>query len=63
MAGEDLKRVVRRYYDEVFVRRNPAVLDELFAPDFVGHSATVGPYSLDDMRRDIGRAPGLASAR
>jgi predicted ester cyclase len=55
MQGEDLKRVARRYYDEVFGRRNIAALDELFAPDFVGHSATVGTYDLTDMRRDIGQ--------
>jgi predicted ester cyclase len=55
VQGEDLKRVARRYYDEVFGRRNTAALDELFAPDFVGHSATVGTYDLADMRRDIGR--------
>lgn len=56
VPGEDLKRVVRRYYDEVFTWRNPAALDELFAPDFVGHSAAGGSYTLADMRRDIGRA-------
>lgn len=55
MQGEDLKRIVRRYYDEVFARRDIAALDELFTPDFVGHSATVGTYGLADMRRDIGR--------
>jgi predicted ester cyclase len=54
--GEDLKRIVHRYYDEVFTRRNLAALDELFAPDFVGHSAVIGSYTLDDIRRDIGRA-------
>ena len=49
------KRVVRRYYDEVFVRRNLAALDEIFAPDFIGHSAALGSYTLADMRRDIAR--------
>jgi predicted ester cyclase len=46
VQGEDLKRVARRYYEEVFGRRNTAALDELFAPDFVGHSAAVGTYDL-----------------
>lgn len=49
VKGEDLKLVVRRYYDEVFVHRNPTALDELFAPDFVGHSAAVGDYDLGPM--------------
>ena len=56
MQGEDLKRVARRYYDEVFGRRNTAALDELFAPDFVGHSAAVGTYDLADVRRGVERA-------
>ncbi len=55
MAAEYLKRVVRLYHEEVFAQRNIALLDRLFATDFVGHSATLGPYDLDDMRRDIGR--------
>ncbi|HEX6543698.1 MAG TPA: hypothetical protein VF040_18230 [Ktedonobacterales bacterium] len=49
------KRIVRRYYDDVFARRNPATLDEIFAPDFVGHSAAYGDYTLAEMRRDIAR--------
>lgn len=55
MANEDPKRPVRHYYDEVFTRRNIDALDELIAPDFVGHSAAFGSYTLADMRRDIGR--------
>ena len=56
MPGEDLKRIVRRYYDEVFTRRDLAALDDLFAPDFVGHSVAIGDYTLDDIRRDAARA-------
>lgn len=48
------KRVVRRYY-EAFARRDFAVLDELFAPDFVGHSAAYGNFTFADMRRGIAR--------
>lgn len=55
MRSEDLKRIVRRYYDEVFTQRNLAALDELFAPDFVGHSAAVGSFDLADMHREIAR--------
>ena len=49
------KRVVRRYYDEVFVQRNLAALDDLFAPDFIGHSASYGDFTLADMRAGIAR--------
>lgn len=55
MSIEDQKRIVRRYYDEVFTQRNLAALDELFAPDFVGHSAAYDTYTLADMRRDMRR--------
>ena len=55
MSIEDQKRIVRRYYEEVFTRRNLAALDELFAPDFVGHSAGYGDFTLAHMRCGIGR--------
>jgi predicted ester cyclase len=55
MPAEDHKRIVRRYFDEVFTDRNIAALDELFAPDFVGHSAGYGDFTLAEMRRDIAR--------
>jgi hypothetical protein len=31
-SNEEGKRIVRRYYEEVFVQRNLTALDELFAP-------------------------------
>ena len=34
------KRVLRRLFDEVINGRNFAVIDELFAPDYVNH----GPF-------------------
>ncbi len=54
MSSEQNKHIVRRYYDEVLAGRNLAALGELFAPDFVGHSASYGTYTLADMRHDIG---------
>lgn len=53
MSNEEHKRIVRRYYEEVFTQRNLAALDDLFAPDFVGHSASSGTFTLADMRRSI----------
>src|SRR5262249_10316723 len=49
------KRIVRRYYEDVLQQHNLAALDDIFAPDFVGHSTAYGTYALTDMRRDIGR--------
>lgn len=53
-AGEN-KRIVRRYYSDVLAGRSLAALDELFAPDFVGHSAAYGDFTLMDMRAGIAR--------
>jgi hypothetical protein len=67
MSDDEHNRIVRRYYDEVFAQRNLAALDELFAPNFVGHSAAYrganppsrseegGTYTLAEMHRDIAR--------
>lgn len=52
--ADENKRIVRRYY-EAFVGRDLAALDELFAPDFVGHSATYGDFTLAEMRQGIAR--------
>jgi predicted ester cyclase len=48
------KRVARRYYD-VLAGRNLAALDDLFAPDFVGHSVAHGDFTLADIRDTITR--------
>ena len=53
--AEQNKRIVHRYYDEVLAERDLAALDKLFAPNFVGHSAAYGTYTLADMQRDIAR--------
>jgi hypothetical protein len=42
MLSEENKRLVRRYYDEVFTQRKLAALEELFAADFIGRSASGG---------------------
>ncbi len=55
MSYQEHKRIVCRYYVEVFTQRNLAALEDLFAADFVGHSASSGTYTLTDMRRDIAR--------
>jgi predicted ester cyclase len=51
----DPGQIVRRYYDEVFGKRNLGALDDLIASGFVGHSTGQGDFTLDRMRRDIER--------
>ena len=40
MAEAENKAIVRRYYDEVLTGRNLEVVDKLFAPDFISHTAS-----------------------
>ena len=37
MSTEADKALVRRYYEEVLTKRDPALVDELFSPDYVYH--------------------------
>ena len=55
MSQSDAKAIARRYYDEIFQRRNLDALDQIISPDFLGYSASFGEYTRDDMRRDIQR--------
>jgi predicted ester cyclase len=49
------KRLARRYYDEVFGQHRLETLDEVMAPDFVGHSAGHGDFTLEMVRDSITR--------
>jgi predicted SnoaL-like aldol condensation-catalyzing enzyme len=42
MSTEQNKAVVRRFIEEVFNNQNLALVDELFAPDYVNHLAPGG---------------------
>jgi steroid delta-isomerase-like uncharacterized protein len=39
MSEEANRRIARRFFDEVFSRGNLDVIDEIFDPDYVGHSS------------------------
>lgn len=43
MSTEENKALVRRYYEEVLTKRNPELVDELFASDYVFHYADTPP--------------------
>src|SRR5262245_61587763 len=45
--GENPKRLVRRYYDEVLNGRRIDVLNELLTPGFVGHDGAGGLMDAD----------------
>jgi len=42
VSTEENKAIVRRLYEELYEKRNIAVVDEVFAPDYVRHMAFVG---------------------
>ena len=42
MSAADNKAVIRRLYDEVFQAWQLAVIDEVVAPEFVGHEMAAG---------------------
>ncbi len=45
MSAEENKALVRRYVEEVVNQRNPDLLDEIFAPDFVEYGADTDQVS------------------
>jgi steroid delta-isomerase-like uncharacterized protein len=49
--ADDPKRVVQRFWDEVWNNRNPAAAEELLAEDFVWQTPSLGTHR--------GRAPAL----
>jgi steroid delta-isomerase-like uncharacterized protein len=42
MSTEDNKALIRRFYEEVFNKKNLAAIDEFFAPDHVDHTLPPG---------------------
>ena len=50
MSSEDMKALVRRYYEEVLTRRDPQLVDELFSPDYVYHFADTPPEIPTDRK-------------
>jgi predicted ester cyclase len=46
----DPRRVVQRYYEEAVNGGNVALLDEIMAPDFVGHSLAAHSFGREDVR-------------
>ncbi len=42
MSAEELKAMARRYIEEVWNKGNLALIDEMFAPDYLNHSPNTG---------------------
>jgi predicted ester cyclase len=55
MSSEDNKALVRRWYEEVFNKKNSAAIDEFFDPTFVDHALPPGlPGDLSGSKQFIG---------
>jgi predicted SnoaL-like aldol condensation-catalyzing enzyme len=56
-SGEANKTIVRRVFEEAVNGNNPAVIDELYAPDFVDHAASPdqapGPEGIKQVIADF----------
>jgi steroid delta-isomerase-like uncharacterized protein len=42
MSADENKALIRRYFAEIDERRDPAVVDQFLAPDFVSHNPSPG---------------------
>ncbi len=53
MSAKDNKTIVRRFFEEVFNKRNLALIDEFIAPNYTNHSSSVPISGLTDAKRTI----------
>src|SRR5829696_7147317 len=54
MSTEDNKRAVLRWREELWNKRNPGVVEELAAPDYIGHMAGIpGPVRGREALRQL----------
>ena len=50
---EQNKLIVRRTHEEVWSKGNTAVIDDLYAPDYIAHWITGGDTGLDEFKKMI----------
>ena len=54
MSTEENKALIRRFYEEVFNKRNLAALDDFYAPDHIDHTLPPGlPVSPEGTKQAI----------
>jgi steroid delta-isomerase-like uncharacterized protein len=54
MSAHENMRTVRRVYEEVFEKHNLAIVDELYAPDFVYHSPGHPDFDREGLKQGLG---------
>jgi predicted ester cyclase len=61
MSTEQNKAVTRRYFEELWTQNELAVLDEIVAPDVVGHAAGRTFRNADTLRQRAGNLRAIYS--
>jgi len=61
MSTEQNKAVTRRYFEELWTQNNVAVIDEIIAPDVVGHVAGQTFRNADMLRKRAGNLRAIYS--
>lgn len=59
MTAESNKALHRQFYEEAVNKRNPAVIDEIFSPDWVGHTPGRPDTNRDGLKQafnDLGES-------
>jgi steroid delta-isomerase-like uncharacterized protein len=62
-VDKDNGRVMRRAFEEIMARGNVEIIDELFAPDFVGHDTSGGTFGREEFRAGVLAMLGAFSDR
>jgi len=53
MSAETNKAIVRRFFEEVFNKRNLALVDEFVAPNYTNHNSPIQISGLEGAKRTI----------
>ena len=51
MSVDYNKIIVRRFFEEVFIKRNISLVDELVSPNFINHNASIQVLGVEGVRR------------
>lgn len=53
MSTETNKAIVKRFFEEAYNNRNVAIADELIAPDFINHNASLQARGPEGVKQTI----------
>jgi predicted SnoaL-like aldol condensation-catalyzing enzyme len=53
MQTESNKAIVRRFFEEVFNKRNISLVDEFVSPDFINHNASIHVRGAEGVKHSV----------